>query len=207
MECEVCGHESEEAFEVVRHVGRHRFDTFECAIFAMAPQCARCGVRVIGHGIKEGDHTFCCAHCAEAGPSKEGNPGGGEGGGSGSGGEASDAGEDEDTADDDDDEEDESDSDDDDDDDDESDGGDSGGGDEPDDDQRLDDLGQRISQARQNSDDLLSGPEDEVDQDESDVEPEAEVGAEEEERSKGKEGDDGGDDNNDDDDDEEDKDS
>ena len=86
MECEVCGHESEDAFEVVRHVGRHTFDTFECAIYAMAPLCARCGVRVIGHGVKECDQTFCFAHCSEAGPTERAGSGGGV--------EESDAGED-----------------------------------------------------------------------------------------------------------------
>jgi hypothetical protein len=40
------------------------FDSFECAIEGMAPRCARCGIRITGHGIKKGDQTFCCAHCA-----------------------------------------------------------------------------------------------------------------------------------------------
>jgi hypothetical protein len=30
----------------------------------LAPSCANCGCRIIGHGV-EGDGSFyCCAHCA-----------------------------------------------------------------------------------------------------------------------------------------------
>lgn len=195
MECEVCGHESEDAFEVVRHVGRHTFDTFECAIYALAPQCANCGVRVMGHGVSDDDHTFCCSHCAEAGPRKEAkarktDSGAASDNGHSDHGDAhADAGSDEDDSDDDDEDDedspaeddDEDDSDDDDDDsddggDDSDDGGDEEDGDEEDEEQKLDKLGERIGQARQNADDLLSGPEDEADQDESDVEPETETG-------------------------------
>jgi hypothetical protein len=31
----------------------------------MAPRCAHCGCRIIGHGIEAGTQTFCCAHCAK----------------------------------------------------------------------------------------------------------------------------------------------
>ena len=47
---------------------RHVFDSFECAIQALAPRCAHCGCRIIGHGTEASGKTFCCAHCAhEAG--------------------------------------------------------------------------------------------------------------------------------------------
>jgi len=190
VECEVCGHESEDAFEVVRHVGRHTFDTFECAIYALAPQCANCGVRVMGHGVIEDDHTFCCTHCAEAGPRKEAKPGKGDSGAASDNGHSdhgdahADAGSDDDESDNDsatDDEDDNSDDDgaeDDDDPDEDDDSGDSDEDDEDDEDdeeKKLEKLDERISQARQNSDDLLSGPEDEADQDDADAEPETET--------------------------------
>ena len=38
---------------------------FECAITAMAPRCAHCDCRVIGHGIEAAGRIFCCAHCAK----------------------------------------------------------------------------------------------------------------------------------------------
>ncbi|WP_218142542.1 hypothetical protein [Tranquillimonas rosea] len=41
------------------------FDSFECAIMKLAPTCRQCGVRVVGHGLEEGDDVYCCAHCAK----------------------------------------------------------------------------------------------------------------------------------------------
>ena len=66
--CEVCGNDYDKTFEV-RHGGEtHVFDSFECAIHALAPVCEHCGCRVIGHGVEAESRIFCCAHCAsEAG--------------------------------------------------------------------------------------------------------------------------------------------
>jgi hypothetical protein len=62
--CEVCGNEYDKGFEV-RMAGRtHVFDSFECAIHALAPSCAHCGCKVIGHGIEAADTFYCCANCA-----------------------------------------------------------------------------------------------------------------------------------------------
>jgi hypothetical protein len=44
--------------------GARTFDSFECAIHALAPTCEYCGVKVIGHGIEADGHFYCCAHCA-----------------------------------------------------------------------------------------------------------------------------------------------
>jgi hypothetical protein len=63
--CEVCGNEYDKAFEVRRGGETHTFDSFECAIHALAPACSHCGCRVIGHGVEAEDGIFCCAHCAE----------------------------------------------------------------------------------------------------------------------------------------------
>ena len=64
--CEVCGNRYEKAFSVkMPGGGAHTFDSFECAIEAMAPRCAHCNCRVIGHGLEDDSgHVFCCAHCA-----------------------------------------------------------------------------------------------------------------------------------------------
>jgi len=68
MRCEVCGNEYEKAFQVVTQGTTHVFDSFECAIHKLAPQCAHCRCRIIGHGIEAGPAIYCCAHCArEAG--------------------------------------------------------------------------------------------------------------------------------------------
>ena len=45
---------------------RHVFDSFECAIHALAPRCAHCGVRIVGHGLEQGGAIYCCGHCASA---------------------------------------------------------------------------------------------------------------------------------------------
>lgn len=62
--CETCGNDYDKAFEVRRGDERHVFDSFECAIAAMAPQCHHCGVRVIGHGVETDEAVYCSAHCA-----------------------------------------------------------------------------------------------------------------------------------------------
>jgi Rieske Fe-S protein len=66
--CEVCGNDYDKAFEVVKDGEAHTFDSFECAIQALAPICTHCSCRVIGHGVESDGRIFCCAHCAtEAG--------------------------------------------------------------------------------------------------------------------------------------------
>jgi Rieske Fe-S protein len=66
--CEVCGNDYDKSFEVVQAGATHVFDSFECAIHALAPTCEHCGCRIIGHGVETEGRMFCCAHCAhEAG--------------------------------------------------------------------------------------------------------------------------------------------
>lgn len=64
--CEVCGNTYDKTFEVVMQGQQHIFDSFECAIHALAPRCENCGVRIIGHGLEADGRFFCCDHCAEA---------------------------------------------------------------------------------------------------------------------------------------------
>lgn len=66
--CEVCDNDYDKAFEVVMGNKSYVFDSFECAIHALAPVCDHCGLKIIGHGIEARGSYFCCAHCA----SKEG---------------------------------------------------------------------------------------------------------------------------------------
>jgi Rieske Fe-S protein len=63
--CEVCGNDYDKAFEVQAQGATHVFDSFECAIHALAPTCPHCGCRVIGHGVEADGSIFCCAHRAE----------------------------------------------------------------------------------------------------------------------------------------------
>jgi hypothetical protein len=62
--CETCGNDYRRTFEVVTENGVHTFDSFECAIQKLAPICARCGVRIVGHGVEAGEAIYCCANCA-----------------------------------------------------------------------------------------------------------------------------------------------
>jgi hypothetical protein len=56
------------AFQVTMANGEARtFDSFECAIHALAPVCEYCGVKVVGHGVEADGHFYCCAHCASMG--------------------------------------------------------------------------------------------------------------------------------------------
>jgi Rieske Fe-S protein len=63
--CEVCGNEYDKAFQLTIAGTTLTFDSFECAIHAVAPTCGHCGCKVIGHGVEGNGRIFCCAHCAE----------------------------------------------------------------------------------------------------------------------------------------------
>lgn len=62
--CEVCGNEYDKCFEVRMNGATHTFDSFECAIHALAPKCAHCHCTIVGHGMEADGVFFCCAHCA-----------------------------------------------------------------------------------------------------------------------------------------------
>jgi nitrite reductase/ring-hydroxylating ferredoxin subunit len=62
--CALCGNEYDKAFSVTMGGKTFFFDSFECAIQALAPSCPRCGCKIIGHGVEEQDQIYCSAHCA-----------------------------------------------------------------------------------------------------------------------------------------------
>ena len=65
MKCENCGNMYDKTFQVIAANGEaHTFDSFECAISKMAPHCAHCDTRIIGHGLEEKEQIFCCGDCA-----------------------------------------------------------------------------------------------------------------------------------------------
>lgn len=64
--CVTCGNEYEHSFSVSWAGGEYTFDSFECAIHRLAPACAHCGCRIIGHGSQAEGRLYCCAHCARA---------------------------------------------------------------------------------------------------------------------------------------------
>jgi hypothetical protein len=63
--CEVCGNTYDKSFELIQGGKKHVFDSFECAIHAVAPVCDHCGCKIVGHGMEAGGRFFCCASCAK----------------------------------------------------------------------------------------------------------------------------------------------
>jgi hypothetical protein len=62
--CDHCGNDYDKAFQVIREGRTSTFDSFECAIAAVAPRCAHCDCPIIGHGLEQDGAIYCCAHCA-----------------------------------------------------------------------------------------------------------------------------------------------
>jgi hypothetical protein len=62
--CELCGNDYDKAMQVTVGGEAHTFDSFECAIHVLAPHCAHCDCRIVGHGVESDGRMFCCAHCA-----------------------------------------------------------------------------------------------------------------------------------------------
>jgi len=73
MKCDTCGNTNDNMFVIDKGTRWGTFDTFECAIEAMAPTCAHCGCTILGHMTESDDETYCCAHCAESARAKKGN--------------------------------------------------------------------------------------------------------------------------------------
>jgi len=63
--CDVCGNDYDKAFQVQIGGKAYTFDSFECAIHAVAPACAHCSYKIIGHGVESEGQIFCCANCAQ----------------------------------------------------------------------------------------------------------------------------------------------
>ena len=63
--CDVCGNDYDKAFTVTMAGRTQTFDSFECAIHALAPSCAHCHCKVIGHGVETAGKVYCCANCAK----------------------------------------------------------------------------------------------------------------------------------------------
>jgi hypothetical protein len=63
--CDVCGNDYDKSFTVTPIRGEAKtFDSFECAIHALAPTCSHCGIKIVGHGVEKDGQFYCCVHCA-----------------------------------------------------------------------------------------------------------------------------------------------
>ena len=63
--CVVCGNTYDKPLEISVDGGTRSYDCFECAIHDLAPTCANCSVKIVGHGVETSGRIFCGAHCAE----------------------------------------------------------------------------------------------------------------------------------------------
>jgi hypothetical protein len=64
--CASCANHYDKAFTVTTYDGEEAiFDSVECAIAWIAPTCAECNIRILGHGVESDAGIFCCANCAE----------------------------------------------------------------------------------------------------------------------------------------------
>lgn len=61
--CDTCGNSYDSPMTITQNGSSGVFDSFECAIHAMAPSCGTCSVRIIGHGRKSDGVVYCCDHC------------------------------------------------------------------------------------------------------------------------------------------------
>ena len=64
MRCDHCGNDYDKSFQLIAGGKTLTFDSFECAIHMLAPTCAHCRCRIVGHGLEADGQMFCCAHCA-----------------------------------------------------------------------------------------------------------------------------------------------
>jgi len=62
--CETCGNDYDKTIQVTMNGVSHTYDSFECAIHALAPTCKHCGIRIMGHGMEKGGTFYCSEHCA-----------------------------------------------------------------------------------------------------------------------------------------------
>jgi hypothetical protein len=69
--CMTCGNDYDKSFEIRLKGTTYVFDSFECAIQRLAPECAHCGCRIIGHGVEAGGAIFCCTNCERAGAQRQ----------------------------------------------------------------------------------------------------------------------------------------
>ncbi len=60
--CDHCGSDSDRTFDVVRDGDTWTFDSFQCAIDAVAPRCPQCNAVIVGHGVEQEGRLNCTIH-------------------------------------------------------------------------------------------------------------------------------------------------
>jgi hypothetical protein len=62
--CATCGNTHEKSFQVTMAGRTYTFDSFDCAIQALASVCPHCHGKIIGIGVKENGKLYCSVECA-----------------------------------------------------------------------------------------------------------------------------------------------
>ncbi|MGD9765042.1 MAG: hypothetical protein AB7V27_15150 [Candidatus Binatia bacterium] len=66
MQCDVCGNPTRHPMTLTQREDRFVVDCLECAIHVLAPTCAECSCRIIGHPVLWEDEVFCSRRCVAA---------------------------------------------------------------------------------------------------------------------------------------------
>jgi hypothetical protein len=64
--CEVCGNPISGGVRLIADGMTHVFDSFQCAIHRLAPECEYCGCKVLGRPTVVGRSAYCDEWCAQA---------------------------------------------------------------------------------------------------------------------------------------------
>ena len=64
QQCGTCGNQYDKTLQITLGNEEHTFDSCASAIQALAPTCAHCSCRILGHGTEAEGEFYCCARCA-----------------------------------------------------------------------------------------------------------------------------------------------
>jgi hypothetical protein len=62
--CSQCRNVSDRTFQITKNGRTYRFDSFDCAIQALASVCPYCHCRIMGVGVQAYGETYCSQQCA-----------------------------------------------------------------------------------------------------------------------------------------------
>jgi len=73
--CEVLGNDYDKPMQITVGASVHTFDSFECAMHALAPRCEQCGCRAVGTRDRgPGEHLLLRALCSQGGRKRSVRP-------------------------------------------------------------------------------------------------------------------------------------
>jgi hypothetical protein len=64
--CEVCGFATRSGIRIIAGGVTHLFDSYQCAIHRLAPECEHCGCRILGRPLEVQQRPYCSPECLAA---------------------------------------------------------------------------------------------------------------------------------------------